>query len=204
MFAQDLPARHRLCALQRHKRRCVRVDGFIMYGKSDIGNTVHAHRNRLPLASEIPREFFLRLDDIFQHRIVDRFSGNHEGDDVRTDVLQFGVHGDDAVFGIFYRIGSRHEFLIIRVFCSIIQGELPRDADRRPQVGTIGIVEFDFNNALIFRLGRIGFFVEFGFCAGQFFFKRIVIVFFPEQSEKTFFVDFDFRHFYPRNSRRLL
>ena len=65
---------------------------------------------------------------------------------------------------------------------------------RRPKVGAVRIVQFDFNYPLVFAYGGVGLFVQFGLGAGEAVFEHIVRIFFTEQVKKQFFVYVYFRH----------
>ena len=78
--------RHFGIEAERCKRGRVRVNGAVVYRPIDQLAAVHPHRHGTALPAEVPTQFFLRLDNIFQHSIVDGLARNdkrrHKGADM--------------------------------------------------------------------------------------------------------------------------
>ena len=86
MFGDNALTRHVGVETERRKRGCVRVNGAVVYRPIDQFTAVHSHRHGTAFSAEVPAQFFLRLDNIFQHSIVDGLARNdkrrHKGADM--------------------------------------------------------------------------------------------------------------------------
>ena len=170
---------------------------MIFYRERDVCNAVNAHRNGLALASEVPGKFFLRLDYVFKHRVVNRLSGNNERYHIRTDVFKFCVYIDNSVSEIFNVTLTRHKRIVINRFSAFVKFQLACNAVCRPQVRAVRVVKFDFNYAFVFRLCHIRLFVKFRLCVGEFLLQCIIVIFFIKKIKKELFVYFNFWHCFP-------
>ena len=163
-------------------------------------NAVNAHRNRLSLAAKVPAEFFLSLDDVLEHRVVDCFSVDDESNHVWADIFKFRVNCNIEALCVFNVVFCRKECRIISSFYTAVKSELACNTVCRPKVRTVSIVQFNFNYAFVFWLCCIRFFIKFSLCICKFLFKGFVVIFFFKKSEKKFFVYFNLWHFVPRVS----
>ena len=194
MVCKNLAAGHWGIALERNKACFIRVNSMIFYRELNLVYAVNTHRNRLALASKVPGQLFLSLDNILEHRVVNCFTCNHKGNHIRTNILKFRVNSYNAVAVIIVSVIA-HELHIVNSFSAFVQLNLACNTICRPEVRAVCIVQFNFYNAFVFRLAHIRLFIKLGLCAREDVFKNIVSIFFSNCFKKEFFVTFDFRHF---------
>ena len=72
--------------------------------------------------------------------------------------------------------------------------ELARDSGRGPEVGAVGVVQFDLYGAFRLGEGRVRLFVQLRLTAGEPGFKLVVVEGGAKEVEKKFFVYFYFGH----------
>ena len=169
---------------------------MILNRELNLVNAVNAHRNRLTLASKVPCQFFLSLDDVLKHWIINCLTGNHKCNHVRTDIFKLWVNFNNTAFVVVVSVVS-HELHIINSFSAFVKFNLAGNTVCRPEVRTVSIIQFDFYNALIFRLAHIRLFIQLSLSARKYVFQSIISVFFSDSIKKEFFVTFDLRHFFP-------
>ena len=58
---------------------------------------VHTHTDRLTLAAKVPAQFFLCLNDIEQHGVINGFSTDNKGNHVGTNSFKFRIYSDSAL-----------------------------------------------------------------------------------------------------------
>ena len=196
MVSKNLAASHWSVALEWHEACLVRVNSVVFYRELNLVNAVNAHRNRLALASKVPCQLFLSLDDVLKHRIINCLTGNHKCNHVRADIFKFRVNLNNAAFVVAVAVVA-HKLHIINSFSAFVQLNLTSHTVSRPEVRAVSIIQFDFYNAFVFRLAHIRLFVQLSLSARKYIFQCIISVFFSDSIKKQFFVTFDFRHFFP-------
>ena len=196
MVRKNLTASHRSVTLERHKACLVRVYGVVANRELNLVNAVNAHRNRFTLAAKVPGQFFLSLNNVLKHRIINCLTGNHKSNHVRADIFKLRVNLNNAVAIIVVAVVS-HQLHIINSLSAFVQLNLACNTVSRPEVRAVSIIQFNFYNAFVFRQAHIRLFIKLSLSAGKHIFQSIISVFFSDSIKKQFFVTFDFRHFFP-------
>ena len=90
--AENLPERHAAGFLKRDEGNRVRIDAPVVDGPGDYGRPIESYRNRAAFPAEVPRELFLGLDEILQHRVGDGDAFRHETGEIRSHLANALLH----------------------------------------------------------------------------------------------------------------
>ena len=150
MVGKDLATGHGLFKLKGNKACVVWIYSLVVNRPLNHRGSVHTHGNGSALATKVPAQLFLSLDNVQQHGLVDGFSRNDEGNHVGTNVLELGVYSNNTVSVVNNLVLGGHKGTVIGSFSSAVNPKLASNTSGRPQVGTVCVVQFNLDDTLIF------------------------------------------------------
>ncbi len=158
---QDLGEIHGALHSERGEADRSGLHGAKADGVGEEVGTIDSHGDGTALLAEVPGYLLLGLDDVFQRLLRESRAVELKGHDVGAHVPCRFLHLDKTVAGVLHLLPPRDE-AIRRRSAAAIDPQLPRQPRGGPEIGTIGVVQLELDNAFgVYRL------IQLRLCGGQ-------------------------------------